>query len=483
MEHNVTSRLRDIARHRAEDPAIVMGQAEDCLPEGRVVSYGELDRIVDAIAARTRGWGFVPGDRVNLLLRAHFPLLALKLGLARAGMVSCGIDVPGAAARIVGTGHRHDHTEPTLVVDPAWWTDVDAAPASIHAGGDALFMLQGTSGSTGKAKAVPVTHAKMRARARITSGVPLRRDACLLCTSGPGGGYGLRHALRVLDAGGRIVLADSSSDIEAIVLRHQVNLLVCSPHVATRTLEVRAPGAQPLAPLERIDLGGSRLSSDLVRAVAGRLCANVICNYGSTEAGPTASGPAGAMRGIEGASGFLLPGAELDVIDDRGRPLPRGTRGRLRVRTPGIADGYHADPVATSRAFRDGWFHPGDLGYVTPDGILVVTGRVDDLINLGGSKLSPEEVEAVMLRVPRVREAAAFGMPDALGKEVLHAAIVADGDLDVSAIEAVFRAHPFVPAPAVVLRLPSLPRNENGKLERRALAAFAKSSLPRRPAT
>ena len=473
---NVTARLREVARERPDAPAIIAGQAIDGVPEGRTISYAELDGIVDAIAQRAARWGLGAGDRVNLLLKAHFALLALKLGCARAGIATCGIDVPdGAAARVVPHDDGSAPGGRNLVVDPRWWTDAADAPAPMHPGGDALFMLQATSGTTGVAKAVPVTHAMLLARARVADACPHPREVRLLCTSGPGGGYGLRHMMRVLDAGGSVVLADSSADITALVERHRVNMLVTSPHAVSLLLERRARDAPRLATLEQLSIGGSLLSGELVRTVAERVCATVLCTYGSTEAGATAVGPGSAMRGLEGAAGFVLPGVTVEALGDDDRPLPAGRTGRLRIRAPGQAPGYHADPAATALFFRDGWFHPGDLGTVTEDGILVIGGRIDDLINVGGSKFAPEIIERVLLRVPGVRDAAAFGVRDALGKHVLHAAIVVDGTIDVATIEATFKAHRGVPPPAVVLRVPQLPRDSQGKIGRRALATYVAS--------
>jgi acyl-coenzyme A synthetase/AMP-(fatty) acid ligase len=194
--------------------------------------------------------------------------------------------------------------------------------------------------------------------------------------------------------------------------------------------------------------------------------------YGSTEIGPIAAGAAAAMPDLDGATGFLLPDIDVQAIDERGAVLAPGRVGRLRMRGPGMAREYWHDPEATARQFAGGWFYPNDVGAVTQDRTLVIQGRADDLINVGGSKFAPEAFEEVLLRVPGVVDAAAFGVPDALGKHRVHAAIVTRGEVELAAIEAAFRSARRVPAPEVVLRVPALPRTAQGKLNRAALANY-----------
>ena len=118
------------------------------------------------------------------------------------------------------------------------------------------------------------------------------------------------------------------------------------------------------------------------------------------------------------------PSHAIEVVDEDGRPLPPGSIGEVRVRSPFAAREYVGDPDTTSRAHRDGWFHLGDTGHLDADGFLYLAGRVDDRINVGGNKLYPFEIEEALLSHPDVADAAAVGIPSARHQEVPVAAVV-----------------------------------------------------------
>ena len=137
----------------------------------------------------------------------------------------------------------------------------------------------------------------------------------------------------------------------------------------------------------------------------------MICAYGSTELGPVAFGPASAMRGIEGATGFVMPGEVIEIVDQRGAVLPAGQEGIVRIKSDHI-DRYFVPTPEDAEIFKDGWFYPGDLGHLTADGLLVITGRVTEVLNRGGDKLAPELIEEVLRMVPEISDAAAFAVPE-----------------------------------------------------------------------
>jgi acyl-CoA synthetase (AMP-forming)/AMP-acid ligase II len=132
-----------------------------------------------------------------------------------------------------------------------------------------------------------------------------------------------------------------------------------------------------------------------------------------------------------------------------------------------VVNGYLESPEETARYFRDGWYYPGDLGTMDEEGTLRVRGRTDELMNIGGVKYLPSEIETVVLGCEGVRDAAAFAAKDAQGLDRLHVIYIADQDLDPDLIrEAVARGDPYLSAHVEVARAPSIPRNAVGKVER-----------------
>ena len=142
------------------------------------------------------------------------------------------------------------------------------------------------------------------------------------------------------------------------------------------------------------------------------------------------------------------------------------------MRGPGVVDAYRANPEATAASFRDGWFRTGDSGELSPDGYLSLAGRIKELINRGGEKISPHEVEDALLTHPDVVEAVAFALPDAKYGETVGAAVVAREPIGEEAL----RAHcgerlAAFKVPARVHVVDAIPKGPTGKIQRRLLAA------------
>jgi oxalate---CoA ligase len=164
-------------------------------------------------------------------------------------------------------------------------------------------------------------------------------------------------------------------------------------------------------------------------------------------------------------------GTEIAILDESWLPLPGGAVGEVCVRGPGVVDSYRANPEATAASFRDGWFRTGDSGSLSPDGYLSLAGRIKELINRGGEKISPHEVEDALLGHPDVVEAVAFALPDAKYGETVGAAVVmrsAVGEDDL-------RAHcgerlAAFKVPVRVHVVDAIPKGPTGKVQRRLLA-------------
>jgi len=143
------------------------------------------------------------------------------------------------------------------------------------------------------------------------------------------------------------------------------------------------------------------------------------------------------------------------------------------IRGPSVMHGYRNNPAASAAAFCDGWFRTGDEGVLDDDGYLTLTGRIKEMINRGGEKISPIEIDQVLLEHPAVAEAAAFGVPDAKYGEEVQAAVVLKGSADAEDLKAFCRERlADFKVPEVIHIVARLPKNALGKLERRAVRAL-----------
>jgi acyl-CoA synthetase (AMP-forming)/AMP-acid ligase II len=199
--------------------------------------------------------------------------------------------------------------------------------------------------------------------------------------------------------------------------------------------------------------------------------APVLEAYGMTEAThQMASNPPPPRPHKPGTVGFGF-GVEVATMDDAGNLLPRGVKGEVVVRGPNVIDGYENNPEANATAFVNGWFRTGDQGVIDDDGYLALTGRLKELINRGGEKISPLEIDDVLLRHPAVAEALAFAVPHKTLGEDIHAALV----LKAPATERELRDHCAAlladfKVPRAFHILDQLPRGATGKPQRLTMA-------------
>jgi acyl-coenzyme A synthetase/AMP-(fatty) acid ligase len=365
----------------------------------------------------------------------------------------------------------------------------DAAPFACYSGGPAPFTLFPSSGTTSKPKFTPISHDLAIRRAdpaalsfaRMPGGrrAGPARQACLL---NPSGGYGLSSAMLTLRGGGTIM--EPPSEMAALakwVPESGVEYLVLSPAMLERLVAAMPAQRVPNA-LAAVEVGGGALTPRVRALAQERLCANVIVSYGATETGRIAWAPANRFEGLADTGGFPLPDVTIEIVGDDDQPMPRGQEGVVRILSPRNASRYLLEPEASSAVFRAGWVYPGDRGRLEQDGFLRLLGRADDVINRGGVKFDPEMFESEMAKFSDVRDVALFGFLDATGMTRVCAAVVTGPGYDGTAFEARCRDKLGFAAPDFLMEVRALPRNENGKLMRRELAAAARRYYERQRA-
>ena len=256
------------------------------------------------------------------------------------------------------------------------------------------------------------------------------------------------------------------------------------PYLASTVLSVSPAGLREL--LDRSDrqwpghanrqlrLGGSRLHRRVRDEALQKIGARAFSTYGATELGLVASCDAQYLDQAEGMAGKVFADVKVEVVDAQGVPLPFGQPGRIRCRAPGMATHYDAEP--TSPEFADGWFYPGDLGVLSESGWLVIEGRADDVLNLGGVKVSAVDIETALLHAGGLRDVCVVAL-DQDGAVQVVAAVVLEEGADLERLGAVVAGKLPRGVRFVMARHPSLPRNAMGKLQRPAIAERLRLAL------
>jgi long-chain acyl-CoA synthetase len=470
---NITDPIRHHARVQPQSTAVI-------LMDGHAISYQALDWAIDVIGRRLLEMGVGPGNTVALRLRDGFQYFVLSLACARFGAAGAPSHLPAQYVDlcIADAGTPLIGEVRTQFVDALWWqlppVDPAVPPLEIHRDSAATFHIFSSSGTTGVPKFIALSHDAIAERIfRKWLAYRLPDGAATLCFVGAGMYYGYNSSLRVLWTGGQLVLTTRIDTIVPLIEKHRVRALVLAPNSLESIVAPRPAHATPLPSLQVVEVGGSMLPMRLYQAARQKLCKNIISSYGAMEVGAIASAPMERLAGIPGALGFLHPGIEVEAVDANDVPVPPGTDGILRVRTRTSAGAYLGDPALSDRVFRNGWTYLGDTGAVSREGLVTLAGRVGEIINSGGNKVSPQAIEDVLLALPWVREAAAFGMPDGLGVTRVWAAIVPNGDVDSEMTHAHCRQQLQDRAPAWIMQIAALPRNANGKVVREELKRIA----------
>ena len=227
-------------------------------------------------------------------------------------------------------------------------------------------------------------------------------------------------------------------------------------------------------PLRFLRSSSSSIPPQVIRELEEVFHAPLIESYGMTEAThQMASNPLPPAVRKPGSVG-VAAGPEIAIMDESGALLPRGETGEIVIRGPNVTAGYESNPKANAEAFVNGWFRTGDQGVLDADGYLSLTGRLKEIINRGGEKISPREVDEILMDHPAVSQVVCFGLPHAkLGEEVAAVVVLREGasvtERELQTFVAT-RAADFK-VPARILFMDEIPKGATGKLQRIGLAA------------
>lgn len=476
---NLASLVSRHADTQPDKPAIETG--------AEVLSYGTLDLLVRRIVTRLRAAGVDTGDVVALFLRDAPLHVAAMLAAAWRGVTVLPLDwrwTPSEIARITAS------LRPKLVLVEAAGRLPEALarltlagienerpdPSSPVAVSDRPLFHVLTSGTTGDPKAMVLTHAQMDGRS-VAHWLPLHATDRVAPVLPLAYAAGQNWHLATLCAGATLVMLPiivDRAELAEQVNTRAVDVLMLTP-TATRDLLAMAAGSeQVLMPkLRALVVGTAGLSADERAAVRARVTPWLVAYYGATGAGAVAVIRDEAAQDASAFVGRLLPGVDVEIVDEDHRPLGADAIGWVRLRGAGMTQRFvPAEAASGNESIRDGWYYPGDLGSRDASGALHLYGRTADLIKRGGMMIHAVEVEQVLQRHPAVAEAAVVGIPSpSLGEEVA-AFVVLREPVSPSALTRYCRQHLAThKVPQRLIVIDQLPRNANGKVLKSALSS------------
>ena len=475
-------------------------------PGRKALSYGALRTHVEATIATLNRLGIGRGDRVAIVL-PNGPEMASAFVATAAGASACPLN-PGYRADEFEF-YLNDLNARALIVE----ANSDSAAVEVarklgvrvlslvpgemagtftlsgEAGGTAerqgmaesgeIALILHTSGTTSRPKIVPLTHANVCASACNV------RDTLML-TSGDCGLnimplfhiHGLIAGLLApLAAGSRIFCSPGFNALKFFGWMNEARptwyTAVPTMH---QTILARAANNKDTIeahPLRFLRSSSSSMPPQVIGDLEVAFGAPLIESYGMTEAAhQMASNPLPPARRKPGTVG-VAAGPEIAIMNAAGDLLGAAETGEIVIRGPNVTTGYESNPKANAEAFTNGWFRTGDQGVLDDEGYVSITGRLKEIINRGGEKISPREVDEVLMDHPAVQQVVTFAVPhDKLGEDVVAAVVLREGATATERELRAFVAERLVDfkVPRKILMLDEIPKGATGKLQRIGLA-------------
>jgi acyl-CoA synthetase (AMP-forming)/AMP-acid ligase II len=484
------------------------------LPEdGAQLTYAALGAHVGALVGKLRSGGVKVGAPVAIVLPNGLEFVTTFLATTWARAIAAPLNPAykveefrfyledaQAQAVIVPPGDHPARAAAAELNLPIWQATRDQAgavqlerasgqlPPAPDAGPpqpDDVALFLHTSGTTSRPKGVPLTHANLMTSIRnIAHTYQLRPDDRSLIVMPLFHVHGLLGAtLSTLHTGGAAIIPArfSASAFWQQVAAHAATWYSAVPTIHQVLLARADADGAPQCGLRFIRSCSAALAPAVFAQLEQRFGAPVLEAYGMTEAAHQmcSNPPPPAPR----KPGSVGPGTGVDVVilDERGNILPPGQQGEVSIRGGNVMTGYLRNDKANAEAFTNGYFRTGDQGVLDTQGYLTLTGRIKELINRGGEKISPLEVDAALLEHPAVKEACCFAAPDPKYGEEVQAAVVLKGDATAEEIQGFCRSRlADFKVPKRIYIAQEVPRTATGKIQRRHVAAHF---LPKAEAT
>jgi acyl-CoA synthetase (AMP-forming)/AMP-acid ligase II len=467
--------------------------------EGIALDHAALRQEVERLATQLRRAGLGPNDRIAIVL-PNGPEMALVLLAA----MSVGCAAPlnpkyreeefrfylddlhasalltrqgGAPAALAGAPDGIsliDVQGEGLAIDLVATVEVDATAERPSAADEALVLH--TSGTTSRPKIVPLRQSNLANSARnIAESLQLTPVDRSLNVMPLFHIHGIMAGLLApLSAGASVVCTPG---FDAFAIHRWIDEMKPTYYSAVPTMHqmvlARAREKRPTT-LRFVRSSSASLPAPVLERLSELFGVPVIEGYGMTEASHQMTSNPLPPRHIKPSSVGVATGIEVVILDDDNNELPRGQRGEVAIRGNTIVAGYENNPTANATAFTNGWFRTGDEGMFDEEGYLFLTGRLKEQINRGGEKISPLEIDAVLLRHPAIAEAVAFAIPhDKLGEEVGAAVVLATGkEATESELRSFVGEHlASFKVPRRILIVDEVPKGATGKVQRIGLAA------------
>lgn len=454
--------------------------------DDRTMTYRELGNAIAVVAAALRQKGVKSGDQVGIVLRDFIDFWVATLSAMSVGAVPGGLDVLSKKAdrsavlaryemQWVIEDSRTNSGLPQSILLPDYSTGESAAPVDLSHSQNDHALLVFSSGTTGEPVASVQTNETLAEMHKNLGGLMQGQDTRLLAMAATSTAAGVVIPITGLQTGGTVFFRPMLNDHRAIadaINTLRISYIFMTPNLVPALIEMaKQQDQKPLFPhLQTLLIASAASTAEMLLDCSEWLSPNTLQAYGSGSVGFVSCLTAEWLKQKPTSVGRVLDSVDVEIVNDNDESLPAGTVGRLRIRSKGAAKKLIGKSKATSDDFRGGWSYPGDLAMLDEDGFLYFAGREGDLINRGGRKIYPIEIEERFLEMDAVRAIAIVGIPHDVEGSVPVAFVESDQPDIHAALETFARAK-LAPSqrPTAYVILSELPRNPGGKILKRVL--------------
>jgi acyl-CoA synthetase (AMP-forming)/AMP-acid ligase II len=467
------------------------------------ISYAELTALVDDLATSLRKFGLRKGDRIAMALPNGLETVACFLAASSVGTAAplnpgytqdefkFYLEDTGARALIVPRGGADDARAAAVgcnipLIDSSVnefgrvqlsGDNLNAADVLDDAANQEIALILHTSGTTSRPKRVPLSHTNLLTSARnVANTYALSANDVSLCVMPLFHVHGLvASTLATFATGGTVVVPSKFNPLSfwSTVREDHATWYSAVPTIH-QVLISRAKGHRPegAEQLRFIRSCSASLAPQLMSEIEATFGVPVLEAYGMTEAAhQMASNPLPPDERKPGSVGRGTA-VEIGILDAAGNLLPPGSTGEVSIKGPNVFSGYEGNASANAESFSNGWFRTGDQGILDDQGYLTLVGRIKELINRGGEKISPQEIDEALLEHPAVAEACCFGIPDRVyGEGVAAAVVLKDVATEKDLIAHCRSSLSDFKCPTTIYIMDAIPRTATGKIQRRNVAA------------
>jgi acyl-coenzyme A synthetase/AMP-(fatty) acid ligase len=481
MSGKFRSTAQYLSHHARQQP-----EAIAIIRDGASLTYREFADQVVQFTKALQEFPITPGMLVGIECQNRITHLLLMMACAQAGAATismvrnelqlanpffgrCDFVFSNALPEIPGNRPGH-------VISPDWQIGVgqrllqpaDRDILDVPHDPRQVARIVRTSGTTGRPKVMALTHGTVHnyiAQYGSQPGEQIPSPPRFILLYDFPAQFACHRAYMTLQMGGTIIFSTHAAFLQDLQ-RYRANYTMLLVADAERMISQIAQMPEPFSKPEIFGMAtaGAGLSARLREALLDKLASHLVDIYAANETGRI------CVTGDNGI-GTMPDGVAVAIVDDHGDTMPAGEVGRIKVRSGVMIAGYLDDPTATSSAFVDGWFHINDFGMMPATGQLVVMGRADDMLNLGGFKVAPELVENKLKAIGGVQDAVVLSIENERGVGRLAVVIEADvAGAKAPLKTAISDAVRQTVGSCHLVFTAALPRTETGKVKRRVIA-------------